>query len=130
MKVRTLLVAAIVFVYLLPTAANADFDYPKLPWYEKLFFPIGAWSYPYYECVPDSTYVDPNPDDDWESPKADITWSDWNARFNAINFDEYHNLGLDYAKPFVYYYPYKVGESGVSGPEKTTYEKRLYKNIL
>ena len=46
MKLRKLLVTAIVFVYLLPTAANGDFDYPKLPWYEKYLFPIGSWTSP------------------------------------------------------------------------------------
>jgi hypothetical protein len=47
----------ITLTVVLPTLAFGDFGYPKLPWYEKYFFPVGAWSYPYYECVPDSDYV-------------------------------------------------------------------------
>lgn len=108
MKVKKAIALGITLTFLLPIFTYADFDYPKLPWYEKYFFPVGAWSYPYYECIPDSTYVDPIPGDDWESPKADITWSNWNARFNAINFDEYHNLGIDFAKFQCYYHPHPV----------------------
>ncbi|UCE26621.1 MAG: hypothetical protein JSW52_09760 [Candidatus Coatesbacteria bacterium] len=118
MKTFKILTAVVLFAGTVPFPANADFDYPKLPWYEKYFFPLGCWVTPYLECVPDS---------EWpvESERKGIEWSDWNARYAAINWDEYHNLGLDFAKLFSYYHPYKIG-SRVSGTERTTYEKRFH----
>jgi hypothetical protein len=61
-----ILKTAIVVVLLagsLPFCANADFDYPRLPWYEKFFFPLGVkFSYE-LPLIPD-----------------DGDWSAWNYR--------------------------------------------------
>jgi len=80
MRSRIILTLGVILTVVVPTLAYADFDYPKLPWYEKYFFPVGAWSYPYFECIPDSDY-DVDPDPKHNSPKANIIWAGWIARF-------------------------------------------------
>jgi hypothetical protein len=41
-KILKTVITVVLLVGSVPFTANADFGYPKLPWYEKYFFPLGA----------------------------------------------------------------------------------------
>jgi hypothetical protein len=121
MKNFKTLIATVLLVGSFPFTANADFDYPRLPWYEKCFFPIGAWIPPDLACIPDS--------EDPSEPLLPHTWAEWNSRFAEINWDNYQNFGLDFAKFGCFYQPYRVGSPGyyqMVGKGRATYERRFH----
>jgi hypothetical protein len=77
-KILKTVITLVLLAGLLPLTANADFEYPRLPWYEKYFFPLGAWISPDLACIPDS--------EDPSEPLLPHTWAEWNARFAEINY--------------------------------------------
>lgn len=88
MRTNKLITLAVIGALAFPIAANADFSYPKLPWYETYFFPIGTWNTPRTEPVPIDYYYNDPPGaiDLWTAPSYQ---SLLNFGLDAVHFGSY-----------------------------------------
>ncbi len=96
---------------ILATTAGADFSYPKLPWYERYFFPVGVkFSYE-LPLIPD-----------------DGDWSAWNYRMNnEIEWESLTDSGFDTIRFLAYYKPRLGGYywREIGNPGATCFNRKL-----